>query len=99
MAAFITLIFVIAISMVLTKIGRIALVHTGLTKEQALFQSISAFTGSGYTTGEAEPVMRHPVLRRVVTMRILGSVGLATEDSELEADSSHVPGCRVRILC
>ena len=80
----ITLIFVVALSMLITKIATIALVHTGLTRQQARFQARSAFSGSGFTTSESELIMKHPVRRRIIThLMLVGSVGVVTVISSL----------------
>jgi K+/H+ antiporter YhaU regulatory subunit KhtT len=39
---------------------------TGLSRDAALFQARSAFTGTGFTTSEAEEVVSHPARRRIV---------------------------------
>lgn len=84
MASIITVILVIALSMLVTKIASIALMHTGMNREQARFQARSAFTGAGFTTVESEQVVRHPVRRRVIMLLILfGNAGLATAIASL----------------
>lgn len=56
-----------------------ALMLTGLSSEAARFQARSAFTGSGFTTGESESVVNHPVRRRIIMMlMLLGNIGIAT---------------------
>jgi len=80
----ITLIFVIAFSMVVTKVATIALIHTGMSRDRAQFQARSAFTGAGFTTQESEVVVKHPVRRRVIMILILiGNAGLVTAISSL----------------
>lgn len=84
MIGVLTLIFVIALSMLVTKIAAIALVHTGMERERARFQARSAFTGAGFTTSESEMVMKHPVRRRIIlTLLLLGNAGLVTAVSSL----------------
>ena len=62
-----------------SSVMRIAAVVTGLSREAAGFQARSAFTGVGFTTGESELIVRHPVRRRIVSMpMLLGGVGLVT---------------------
>ena len=56
MFAVLSLLTVIMISIVITRIATIALVQTGLARESARFQARSALTGVGFTTGEAERV-------------------------------------------
>ena len=50
---------------------------TGLEKHKARFQALSAFSGTGFTTKEAEFVMKHPVRRKIVTwLMIMGNAGI-----------------------
>lgn len=58
MVGILTLIFVIALSMLITKIAAIALTQTGMERDRARFQARSAFTGAGFTTSESEMVMK-----------------------------------------
>lgn len=77
MTPVISLLVVITLSILCTRIATVALVHTGLSREVARFQARSAFTGVGFTTGESEKVIRHPVRRRIVmALMWLGNVGI-----------------------
>ena len=77
MVPILSLLLVLGISMVLTRVAAVALVHTGLGREAARFQARSAFTGVGFTTSEAEQVVGHPVRRRIVMwLMLVGSVGI-----------------------
>lgn len=68
---------VLGLSLVITRIATTALNLTGLSWEAAKFQARSAFTGTGFTTTEAERVVDHPVRRRVVMwLMIVRSAGL-----------------------
>jgi hypothetical protein len=76
MVAIGSLLLVIAMSLLIVRIGTIALTMTGLSEEVARFQSLSAFSGAGYTTSEAETIVSGPARRRVVAMLMrAGSVG------------------------
>ncbi len=78
MTAIVSLLVVIFVSMVITRVATIALAATGMSRESARFQARSALTGSGFTTSESESVVRHPVRRRIVMMlMLLGSAGIA----------------------
>jgi hypothetical protein len=78
MTAVLSLLVVILVSMVITRIATIALTATGLSRESARFQARSALTGAGFTTSESESVVRHPVRRRIVMWLMLaGSAGIA----------------------
>ncbi len=64
-------------SLIVTRVATMALVLTGMSKESARFQARSAFTGVGFTTGEAEDVTGHPVRRRIVMLlMLLGNLGI-----------------------
>lgn len=77
MASLISLIIIFTLSVLITKIASEALIHTGLSKESAKFQARSAFTGVGFTTREAESIVRHPVRRRIVmSLMLIGNVGV-----------------------
>jgi hypothetical protein len=70
---------VIVISVLVVRAGAIALVFTGMDESKARFQALSAFTRTGFTTREAETVMRDPRRRRIVTwLIIIGNAGLVT---------------------
>jgi hypothetical protein len=72
------------VSLLVTRIAAVALVHTGMSRESARFQARSAFTGAGFTTTEAEDVVSHPVRRRIVMgLMLSGNVGLVTLVSSL----------------
>ncbi len=71
--------FVITLSILVTRIATIALTYTGLSRESARFQARSAFTGVGFTTSEAESVVNHPVRRRILMLLMLfGNAGIIT---------------------
>jgi len=75
----VALLSVLAISLVVTRVATIALMFTGLSAEAARFQARSAFTGTGFTTGEAETVVEHPVRRRIImALMLVRSAGVIT---------------------
>jgi hypothetical protein len=75
--AVVILLLSIAVSFIVVRIGAVAFELTGIPWQQAKFQALSAFTNCGYTTREAEDVVRHPVRRRIATiMIVLGNAGL-----------------------
>lgn len=79
MIPIITLLFVITLSILVTRIATMALVYTGLSRESARFQARSAFTGVGFTTRESESVVDHPVRRRILMLLMLfGNAGIVT---------------------
>lgn len=84
MIAILSLLLVVTISILVTRIATIALIHTGMTREAARFQARSAFTGTGFSTRESEQVTNHPVRRRIVMLLMLsGNAGIVTIVSSL----------------
>jgi NhaP-type Na+/H+ and K+/H+ antiporter len=84
MTAVISLLLVLTLSILITRIATVALTYTGLSRESARFQARSAFTGVGFTTGESENVVNHPVRRRVVLLlMLLGNAGIITAVTSL----------------
>ena len=74
-----SLLLIIVLSILVTRVAANILAHTGLSRNTARFQARSAFTGVGFTTEEAEKVVNHPIRRRVIqTLMLLGSAGLVT---------------------
>lgn len=95
MGALISVFVVAAISIVITRIGAIALTHTGLSREVARFQARSAFLGVGYTTSEAESVVNHPVRRRIASALILlGNIGLVSAGASLVLSFTRATGAQ-----
>jgi hypothetical protein len=66
------------LTLIIGRLGSIALTATGLPREIAKFQARSALSGAGYTTNEAESITNHPARRRIVMMLMaVGSLGSA----------------------
>jgi hypothetical protein len=87
------LLITILISFIVVRIGGLALQLTGLESDVARFQALSAFTGTGFTTMEAERVVQHRIRRRIITILIiLGSAGLVTIIATLVATFTQVTG-------
>jgi K+/H+ antiporter YhaU regulatory subunit KhtT len=79
MVAIATLLVVVTVTLVVNRVGTIALTATGLSTEVAHFQARSALTGVGFTTSETELVVNHPVRRRIVlSLMLVGNAGLVT---------------------
>jgi asparagine N-glycosylation enzyme membrane subunit Stt3 len=58
-------------------LGSIALETTGMERAKARFQALSALTGTGFTTREAESIVNHPKRRSITTWLIfIGNVGI-----------------------
>ena len=84
MAAVFSLIIILSLSLLVVRIATVALTLTGVSYQLARFQAQSAFTGVGYTTTEAERIVRHPVRRRIAQLlMLLGNVGVVTAISSL----------------
>ena len=67
----------IFVSVLIVRAGAIALMMTGVDRPKAVFQSLSAFTGTGFTTREAELVVNNPLRRKIVSiLMILGNAGI-----------------------
>ncbi len=79
MAALASLLIVVTLTFLITRIASTALTYTGLSPDLARFQATSAYTGAGFTTSEAGSVVNHPVRRQIIllTMR-LGNIGIVT---------------------
>ena len=84
MISIVSLLVVLALSILVTRIATVALTHTGLSHESAKFQARSAFTGVGFTTNESEKVVNHPIRRRILLLlMLLGNAGVVTAVSSL----------------
>jgi len=87
------LLIAILVSFIIVRIGGFALQLTGIEPEVARFQALSAFSGTGFTTREAERVVGHRTRRRIVTVLIiLGNAGLVTIIATLVASFTQVTG-------
>ncbi len=79
MVALISFIGIVAFSLLVVRMGTVALELTGLSEDVASFQAQSAFSGVGFTTSESEYIVRHPVRRKILRILILlGSAGLTS---------------------
>jgi hypothetical protein len=101
MLGFISLFVALALSMLIVRVGAVALKLTGLSTDTAKFQALSAFSGAGFTTSEAEQVVHHPVRRRIIAVLMrLGNAGLITVMSSLVLsflDAGHRQAALVRL--
>src|SRR4051794_16443066 len=84
MSAIIALLFVVSLSLLVTRLATAALMLTGVSHQLARLQALSALTGVGFTTAESERIVEHPVRRRVlILMMLVGNAGFVTEASTL----------------
>ena len=80
----ISIIILLALSLLVIRVATVALALTGLSEELARFQTQSAFFSVGFTTTESESVVSHPVRRRIISaVMILGHAVFATAVSAL----------------
>lgn len=87
------LLITIFVSFIIVRIGGFALQLTGIEPDVARFQALSAFSGTGFTTREAERVVGHKIRRRIVTILIvLGNAGTVTVIATLVASFTQVEG-------
>jgi hypothetical protein len=84
MVAISSLLLVVTVSLLITRVATVILTATGMSREAARFQARSAFSGAGFTTRESEAVIDHPVRRKVIaTLMLLGSAGIVAVVSTL----------------
>ena len=76
MGSVVILIIIVAASLICVRAGAIALELTGMERDKARFQALSAFTNTGFTTRETEEITNFPLRRKIVTVLIvLGHAG------------------------
>ncbi|HOO78055.1 MAG TPA: TrkA C-terminal domain-containing protein [bacterium] len=77
MIAIITLLLLLYLSLLMTRIATIILVYTGMPKDIARTQARSALTGTGFTTRESEMMVTNPTRRKLLMMLMLcGNIGI-----------------------
>ncbi len=91
--AIISLLAVLTVSIVITRVATVMLTATGLSRDIARFQARSAFSGAGFTTNESESVVNHPVRRKIVLqLMLLGAAGIVTSLTSLLLSFSGANG-------
>jgi hypothetical protein len=76
MSAAISLLIILTLSIMVTRIAAVALRMTGVPDGVARFQARSAFTGAGFTTSESEAVVNYPIRRKIIGfLMLLGNLG------------------------
>jgi len=84
MIALISLLVIITVSLIVIRMGAVALSMTGISEDMAVFQAQSAFSGVGFTTKESESVVNHPVRRRIIRLLMLmGNAGITSAIASL----------------
>jgi hypothetical protein len=82
--AIVSLLAILTLSIVITRVATVMLTATGLSRDIARFQARSAFSGAGFTTNESESVVNHPVRRKIVLqLMLLGAAGIVTSLTSL----------------
>jgi len=68
---------IVLIILAVVKLGSIAFQLTGMEPKMAMFQSLSAFTNTGFTTSAAEDVVQHRARRTIASVLIIiGYIGI-----------------------
>ena len=79
MGAALSIFVLLSVSVFIMRIASVALRLTGMAEDSARFQALSAFTGTGFTTSEAEVIVNYPLRRRIISLlMIIGNMGLVT---------------------
>lgn len=79
MQCLLSALIVVFLLVLFVRAAAVAFVMTGLDKRTAQFQALSAFSGTGFTTQEAESIVNHPVRRKIAfLLMVLGTAGFAT---------------------
>jgi hypothetical protein len=93
MTALASLLVILTFSFLCTRMATVALSLTGLSRDLARLQAVSAFTGVGFTTGESERIVNHPVRRRIlILLMIVGNAGVVTSIASLLLSFSGLEG-------
>ena len=93
MGAALSIFVILSVSVFIVRVAAVALRITGLSENSSRFQSLSAFTGTGFTTSEAEMVVNYPVRRQIVSLlMIIGNMGLVTVLATLVASIVRTDG-------
>jgi len=84
MIAALSLLIILGISFFLIRLAAVALKLTGMSEHNAKFQAVSALTGTGFTTREAEMVVNYPIRRKIIALlMIAGNLGIVSVISTL----------------
>jgi Trk-type K+ transport system membrane component len=68
---------IVLVILAIIKLGSVAFQFTGMEPKMAMFQSLSAFTNTGFTTSAAEDVVQHRTRRVIASVLIIiGYIGI-----------------------
>lgn len=99
MGAALSIFVILNLSIFVTRVASVALRITGMTNVSARFQALSAFTGTGFTTSEAETVINYPVRRRIVSiLMIVGNMGFVTVFATLVVSFVQTDGDVIAVI-
>lgn len=104
MTPVIALLLIATLSFIVIRVGATVLEHTGLSRDAARFQALSAFFGAGFTTGESELVVNHPVRRRVIRdLIVVGNIGIISlltsgVATATRGDDGASPAARIAVI-
>ncbi|MFW5711551.1 MAG: TrkA C-terminal domain-containing protein [bacterium] len=99
MVALVSFFVILIVSLTIVRVAAVMLELTGISKDTAHFQARSAFTGAGYTTHEAEMIVKHPVRRRIIAnLMLFGNIGFVTFVSSLVYSFLNISSQRSAVL-
>lgn len=99
MEAAFTVMVIFTISTILVRIASTIMRLTGLPDNVARFQSLSAMTGTGFTTRESELIVNYPIRRRVLmTLMIIVNIGLVSVVSTFVVAFSEIGPERASVV-
>ena len=99
MEAAFTVMAIFTFSTIIVRIASTIMRLTGLPDNVARFQSLSAMTGTGFTTRESELIVNYPIRRRaLMTLMIIGNLGLVSIVSTFVVTFSEIGPERTPIL-
>lgn len=79
MGAALTIAVLFTVSSTIVRVAGVFLEHTGISRDIARLQAMSALSGTGFTTSEFELLLQTPERRRILMLLIAtGAVGLAS---------------------
>src|SRR5436190_19430570 len=93
MVALVSVLVIVLLSLLITRVATVALSLTGMSRESARFQARCALTGVRFTTADAVKNVRHAVRRRIDGCLLpVGSEGLVTPVGSLVLSLNHSGG-------
>ena len=79
MGAALSIAILFTVSSTIVRVAGAFLEHSGVPRDIARLQAMSALSGTGFTTAESEMILQTPERRRVLAVLIItGSIGLAS---------------------